>query len=261
MNKNIRYLIISERYSELSKYIEFGIIKMEEAIKELIHLNDALYIYKFARYIKNASIDKLADAIITTQNAEYIYNFAHYVKNAPINKLAHVLIDMQSTEYIANFILDDSNISVETFKNLVETFLTISNAKNLWIFILRCKSNQYIKDKLNEVFYPRNIIKELFQNLVARKDIFYIKELLKIASMEEVKQYVLETNDADFIAKFKDFITFGITNKLSVFSLSEENIFKILRRLYIQEDFKTIRQYREVFNSLFQDEEEVKRKL
>lgn len=48
MNKNIEYLIISERYLELSKYIELGIVKMEDAVNELIHLNDAFYIYRFA---------------------------------------------------------------------------------------------------------------------------------------------------------------------------------------------------------------------
>ena len=313
MNKNIEYLIISERYLELSKYIELGIVKMEDAVNELIHLNDAFYIYRFARDVKDAPIDKLADvviatqnakyiykfafdvkdapidklvdAVIATQNAEYIYEFAYDVKDAPIDKLvdaiiatqnaeyiykfardigsapvdrlANVLIDMQNAEYIANFILDISTISVETFKNLVETFLVIGNAHNIWDFIL--KYNQYIKKRLNEVFYPRNIMKELFQKLVAKKDMFYIKELLKLLSVEEVTQYVLETNDADFIVEFKTFVSF-CDNNISIYSLSDASLFQYLAKLYKANDFENIRKNREVFSSLFQNEEEIIRK-
>ena len=369
MNKNIEYLIISERYLELSKYIELGIVKMEDAVNELIHLNDAFYIYRFAWDVKDAPIDKLADAVIAAQNAKYIYRFAWDVKDAPINKLAdaviaaqnaeyiyefarnvkdapinkladaivatqnaeyiykfagsvcvapkdqladaiaatqnaeyiykfahdlygfsinklvdaiiatqnaeyiykfardigsapvdrlaNVLIDMQNAEYIANFILDISTISVETFKNLVETFLVIGNAHNIWDFIL--KYNQYIKKRLNEVFYPRNIMKELFQKLVAKKDMFYIKELLKLLSVEEVTQYVLETNDADFIVEFKTFVSF-CDNNISIYSLSDASLFQYLAKLYKANDFENIRKNREVFSSLFQNEEEIIRK-
>ena len=132
---------------------------------------------------------------------------------------------MQNAEYIANFILDISTISVETFKNLVETFLVIGNAHNIWDFIL--KYNQYIKKRL--------------------------------LSVEEVTQYVLETNDADFIVEFKTFVSF-CDNNISIYSLSDASLFQYLAKLYKANDFENIRKNREVFSSLFQNEEEIIRK-
>ena len=55
MNENIRNLIIKEKMPELSKYIELGIVKMEDVFNELMSLNNIDYFYSFALYVKGAS--------------------------------------------------------------------------------------------------------------------------------------------------------------------------------------------------------------
>ena len=81
----------------------------DEMIKNMIlniilnEMNNAKYVYNYAKVVGDAPIDKLAQAIIKLQSAEYIYKFAKDIENVPIKELAEAIIRTNNSEYIFSF--------------------------------------------------------------------------------------------------------------------------------------------------------------
>ena len=74
---------------------------IEKLAEAVISSKSPEYIYKFA---KNISVDnylgKFTDAIISTSDEYYIYAFAKNVKNAPIDKLADAIMNSNSKSFL-----------------------------------------------------------------------------------------------------------------------------------------------------------------
>ncbi len=106
------------------------ISKLEDAI---IKKNTALYIYEFAKKVKDANILKLEDAIITTWDLLYIFVFARDIKGANIQKLEDAVIqyDVMDGAYIKRFINEVSGANIEKLNES----LKVLNEKNKIAYI------------------------------------------------------------------------------------------------------------------------------
>ena len=67
-------------------------------------MNEAEYIFYFARDVKGADISFLTKEICKTKNAEYIYKFATIIKEANIFELETAIFETENLQYIILFI-------------------------------------------------------------------------------------------------------------------------------------------------------------
>lgn len=117
---------ISELYTELAKLPNAPVERLADAV---ISSEDIYWIYVFARDIKGAPVDKLANALIDLLKenffdagvlAEYMYYFANDVQHAPINKLAIAVLSSED-------VFKDSEACgyLDEFSNLVAEPLSL----------------------------------------------------------------------------------------------------------------------------------------
>lgn len=192
MNQNIRDLILkNDRLIELNTLIKLGVIKMEDAVVEVIAMGNASRIYAFARDIERAPIVKLADAMIATYNESYIYELAVYMQDKGLLneelkiKFARAIIKTKSAQFIC---LYARNIKGAPLKELAEVEIATMNAEYISYFI--CIEGAPVK--------------KLIKGLVATRDTYYINEVIRnfryyvypmIEKVEEIEKEVLAAND------------------------------------------------------------------
>ena len=336
-DKLVKRLIATKNAEYIFKFARDIIgAPIDELALGIIATKNAEYIYEFARRIKGAPIEKLALGIASTYNGCYIIYFAEFIHGAPIEKLAEAIAGTNDANNISYFILYIDEISLKTLKKLVEALLKTNDEECICEFISNIDED--LKEKLSKAFYPINIMEQLYQKLVASKDITYIRSLLDTDEtiIKIILQYITDTKDEKFvyncmhelggifayqffleIVELKDFeaiskllielnfedekpqtkfdicllenidlllgameeckdiqllqkvfngaklpivksylkiLILGIEESSSI--LSEEEKMNLLTVLYNNEDFATIRKYREVFSSLFQDKGE-----
>lgn len=193
MNQNIRDLILkNDRLIELNTLIKLGVIKMEDAVAEVIAMGNASRIYAFARDIEGAPIVKLADAMIATYNESYIYEFAVYMQDKGLLneelkvKFARAIIKTKSAQFICLYARDIKNAPL---KELTEAEIAIGDAEYLYL-------------------YARNVDvvpTGLTEREAATKNAEYIylyATNVKYASLEVLAEGMAVTEDAEYIYKF-----------------------------------------------------------
>lgn len=189
LNKNLMNLIQTIKDDEgkkINTLIKCNIISLEQATSEVINLNNAKYIYCFARYVENAPIEKLADAIIKIGNVEYIYKYVKHIEGAPVEKLIEALIKTKDKTYIQLFINDVKEFSIAAMTLKAE-------GKNFYSFL--CGINRIflneennILDKLKSIIIKNGgkrkwlkEIKKIEEEIEGQRNAILMKKMLKLA--------------------------------------------------------------------------------
>ena len=81
-------------------------------------LNDAYYIFAFARDIEGTNINKLEEAIIKSNDLYYIYTFAKDIEKSNKERLFRKLLELNDLHYINGF-LKNIDFDKEKYKNLL----------------------------------------------------------------------------------------------------------------------------------------------
>jgi len=223
----------------------------------IIRVNDALFIYRFAKDIKGANIEKLSKAIINTKVANKIYEFAYDVNNAPINDLANALIETGEINWINTFIFHVKNAPVETLVNKVIESKALYYIRELVSIDDREQKKKLILTlvTLNDLEGLVNLIKkepeyqEFITNVIIfSENIIYLNRLFENLENIELRNKVID--------KINE-----INNRtdININMLNEEQKFSYLLKLYKEEDFETIRKYREEFAFLLTGEERTRK--
>ncbi len=176
-------------------------------------------IYNFAKYVKNANIEKLENAIIRTRNAKYISMFAVCIKGANIEKLENAVILTKDNVGIVWFATNVQGANVEKLENVVIKFLDakciynfardVKNADiaKLTIAILNTKNLEYINSfmllsKTNLVYIGsktcysllseglEQLTKEKFLNIKNSKNIG--RDIFNQGLSEEIRQQFID---------------------------------------------------------------------
>lgn len=249
----------------LNLLIESKIVDLELATKEVIKSNDAEAIYYFARYIKNADKKVLAEKIISTNNAfyicefaflegvlpdilidkiislkdgKYIYYLAKNLKSAPIEKLSLAMLNTTNPEFIYFFLLYVPNVPIKMFINHLMKLGSYEYIARLIIFYEQSKIEKDSKE--NPV---TNYLENHYLDLL---------EFMKTCSDKlQIKKCLDELKTKEFRKVFKN---------IYLNTLNEEEKLKALKELYINNDFATIKENRNTFQSLFQNSVENKQK-
>ncbi|MBE6154022.1 MAG: hypothetical protein E7163_00385 [Firmicutes bacterium] len=230
---------------------------IERLMNAIIRVNDALFIYRFAKDIKGANIEKLSKAIINTKVANKIYEFAYDVNNAPINDLANALIETGEINWINTFIFHVKNAPVETLVNKVIESKALYYIRELVSIDDREQKKKLILTlvTLNDLEGLVNLIKkepeyqEFITNVIIfSENIIYLNRLFENLENIELRNKVID--------KINE-----INNRtdININMLNEEQKFSYLLKLYKEEDFETIRKYREEFAFLLTGEERTRK--
>lgn len=86
---------------------------------EIISTGDLEYIYRFAKDIKGASVDKLVGAIIDSGESEYMYKCAKDVNGAPMDVLVEGVINSCNDYFMTQFALNIPNVPVDKLADVV----------------------------------------------------------------------------------------------------------------------------------------------
>ena len=115
----------------------------------LNEMNNAKYIYNYAKVIGAAPIDVLVDALIRIGNPEYIYYFARDIKRAPIDKLARAIIEINDPEYIYYFAKGVVGAPVEL---LTDAIIKCGNITYMELFVhINNVSKEKVKTAINRL--------------------------------------------------------------------------------------------------------------
>ena len=248
----------------LNLLIESKIVDLELATKEVIKSNDAEAIYYFARYIKNADKKVLAEKIISTNNAfyicefaflegvlpdilidkiislkdgKYIYYLAKNLKSAPIEKLSLAMLNTTNPEFIYFFLLYVPNVPIKMFINHLMNLGSYEYIAKLIIFYDNSQTQKEVQEN-SIIKYLETHYLDLLEYMKTCPDILTIKSLNNLKSVELQKTFL----------------------SLYLNLLNDEEKLKALKELYINNDFETIRENRDIFSKLFKEDNEIMRK-
>lgn len=223
-----------------------------ELADKVIELNVTEWLYKFAKKVKGAPIEKLAEALIKTGNAYYSYWFAKEVPNAPIDKLAEVIIASNNANYIYAFAEDIPNAPIN---DLINAFVTSKGAVEHtnkfvdWVIKVESISFEEIARKFIATNNPElitefaihaakhniynNIIIELANSVIASNNAEYIYKFIKNVSnapIDDLIQAIIDLNDLKYICLLvKDY-----------HKLSKDNIKKLFDAIIRAFDIKNM---------------------
>lgn len=137
MNKYMLKLFNDGRKNDckiIKNLITVGILDYDYVIKSAIETKDAVIIYNIALNIaKEEDLLHLVNAICKTGEAEYIYYFAKKIKGAPIEILAEAICNTNDAKYIYYFAKDIIDSPIEILEN---TICKINDAKYIYFFAL-----------------------------------------------------------------------------------------------------------------------------
>lgn len=268
MNQNLRDIILNVEKNQgklLNLLIDSKIVDLELATAEVMASNDAQAIYYFARYINGADKDSLEEKIINTndpyyicefaclkgvspealinkiislKDGRYIYYLARNLKSAPIEKLTFAMLNTNDPKFIYFFLMYVPNVPIKVFINHLMNLGSYEYIARLIIFYEQSKIEKDSKE--NPV---TNYLENHYLDLL---------EFMKTCSDKlQIKKCLDELKTKEFRKVFKN---------IYLNTLNEEEKLKALKELYINNDFETIRENRNTFQSLFQNSVENKQK-
>ena len=193
MNQNIRDLILkNSSLVELNTLIKLGVIKMDDAVAEVITMGNYSRIYAFVRDIEEAPIVKLADAMIATHNEIYIYELAIYMQDKGLLneelkvKFARAIIKTKSVQFIYLYARDIKNAPL---KELTDAEIDIGDAEYIYL---------YARD-VNVA--PTRLTERMAETKNAEFIYLYATKI-KYASLKVLAEGIMATQNAEYIYKF-----------------------------------------------------------
>lgn len=210
MNYNLRELIDNSDWDLINQLIKLGTIQLDVAVNEVMEMNNAKYIYYFAREVDGAPIKELARGMLQTKEAEYIYYFAYDIDEAPIYVLAQAVIKAKDARYIYEFARD---IEGAPIAELAQGVIQTKDAA--WIYRFAhdvegapikelARAVLQMKDAHNIFHFARDIagapIEMLVNGLIELKSYFWIGLILSTIGTQnsnrkgngELEKYALE---------------------------------------------------------------------
>ncbi len=218
MNRNLQLLLNNinvDNGNKVNYLIKCNVLSIEDIAFEVLKSKDAKYIYSVARYIDDAPIDKLTDAIIEIGDVEYIYKFARDVKGVPIDKFADSIIKIGDAEYIYKFARDVKGVPIDKF---VDSIIKTGDAEYIYRFArnVKCVPIDKLADaiiKIGEAEYiyrfARNVkdapIDKLADAIIKIGEAEYIYKFaidVKDAPIDKLADSIIEIGDAKYIYYF-----------------------------------------------------------
>ena len=196
-------LIINELNKEYnSKYAENLAYLLENHLissDKVSNITNPKYILYLAYHnVKNAPIEKLADAIIATNNAEYIYHFARDAKKAPVKKLAAAVVASGNAEFISSFISLNGIIKNVPLDILIKGLIKTKNVPYIYDIICNFDFCNFtvknINNIINEILViDKTLIPDILKNIdniphyINAGSIVFLNQLLTLTNTEHLK--------------------------------------------------------------------------
>lgn len=182
---NLAYVVY-----DVSVYIE-GISKkdIDRLADYIINYGNIMYIYQFAKNVKNAPAYRLADVMIKKGSIEYIYEFAKNVEGAPIDRLADAIIKSKKTEYIYKFATEIKGAPINL---LIDALIEL---KDSWYLC------HIARDTTDEVL-KRKIFNTILYEIRNAKDIYICAKFMVDSDICEIEKALIAAGNAEYIYKF-----------------------------------------------------------
>ena len=159
--------------------------------QKLIELNNAKYIYLYAKYVQNANIELLENALIALNNLEYIYLFAKDIKKSNIEKLTRAIAKSLDMAYIIKFAKDIENVDLDIFER---TLIREGDVEKIIAFIKgvpSCNTLKMIKAVI--VFGTDDQISNFLNNNT-------------LVNIEQIKNYLINEKDYMALCKLANYV-------------------------------------------------------
>ena len=246
-SKNIIKKILIERElnklflsKDIDTIIKVGLIIDDKDCnyqKRLISLNNAFYIYRYAKEVKSSNIELLENAIIDLNDLEYIYLFAKDIENADINKLESIIIKSNNIDYLIKFY---NNIKNCNTKLIEDTIVNYRKIDKLIKFAIKCRNinlNRIQKivleygkseDIVNFCNYVKGIdIKYIEDEIIKRKDyrtIYKIAATINNSDKYKLEETIINSNNAKYIYRFATYVKGANIEKLEEAIIKTNNL-------------------------------------
>jgi len=235
MLKYLRYSYFQKLLLELSsleKDIKEYRRKARELEKAVIKDNNPFLAFHLAREISvfHLSTKKLENFVINNASSDLIYRYARDVKNANINKLQNALISKKDTIALAKFAIfvrgSDKRIILDIIKkenNAKAAYLFIKHIKYLNIneiknIIIHSKKPRYLFELAKKTKSKKEL--EIIEDLIIlSKSDLYVRLFAKHihgANIEKLENRIIRSNNKTEMIKFAKEIKSPRLNKLLI---------------------------------------------
>lgn len=202
----------------VAKYVEGINVENINRLAEKVKVADLGFrrnydiIYWFAKEVKNAPVDLLADGlIIALKNSQkdgslladilaYIYKFCKDVKNAPIKKFADALINLRWPFAMLEFA---KNVKKAPIRELALGIIETKSAEIMYLFARDIKSKKVPMDELIDALIKTKSAEYIYQFArdVKGAPIDRLEDGI-IRSVENSKNKMIESNKVGYICDF-----------------------------------------------------------
>lgn len=249
MNYNLKRLIDNvekDKGTMLNDLIDMGIVSLEALIREVVSMRDARKIHRLQLLLKahNFPLEVIVEEVIATNNIRFITDVTSLMNflghKELVNKLSLVILESNDVFAKIHIAKTIPGVSIPTVFHQV---LISGNLNAIASLLKQVDFNKENKKKLAFDIYVEENVEQLLEVILKPENIDFI-----IQTKEDL-------HDLTLVSYFNQFIVdFGKT------LIGETDLFASLLELYQKRDFDTIRKYKDVFSSLFQDDEEIRRK-
>ena len=174
-------------------------------------LNDAETIF-YCAFIKDAPIDKLADAILKTENEEYIFLFLTTVPNVTTDILIDFILNSRNSDYIYNVAKKVPNAPIDKLADAIIKANTLKGAPiekllnaTLEINHIGIRTDEVYRFALNlqengQIFFDK-LVTAIIESGNAEYIYKFAKDI-KNAPIDILADAIIKTGNAEYIYKF-----------------------------------------------------------
>lgn len=246
MNYNLRKLIDNVKKDKgfmLNDLIDMGIVNLDALVKEVISTKDVHKIHFLLMNLKthNLFLEGIIEEAIATKDIGFIVELTSLMNFLGYKELVYKLsLEVLNSDNLFAMIHLAQTIPGVSFDAVFNRVLASDDNLQVIVSLLkRVDFNKEDKDKL-----PFDIYVEKNSNKL-------LEVILKPENLDFLVQTRQELKDATIISYFNQFIADMVKQ-----SIQQTDLFTYLLELYQKEDFETIRNNREIFSTLFKDEDE-----
>lgn len=187
------YLVFEQTYQNLSDYkFASNNLKLDQIQEEIIRTNNTAHAYFFA-FETNYKIHKMQAVVLKNADPKYLYKFARFIPQADIKKIAKILAEQVTNEkkfvrYAHSFLKHVKGANVLQFK---DTIMASGKPRYLYWMAKHLKSRKEIAQIENQIINAKSFT---YARLMAQ----YIPG----ADLSKLEQFILDSGNVKQIKKF-----------------------------------------------------------
>lgn len=185
--------------------------------QQLISMNNAKYIYLYAKYVEKANVELLENALVELNDLEYIYLFARDVKNSSTMRLEKIIAQSLNINYIIKFANEVEHVNINLFEDMLIGEGCIAKLIEYVNSVTKCNRFRIIQKIINSGT-PKEIMdlkkkqdllgkKPIEDELMMHNDYIVICKFMNYSQRKkELEDYILKSGNAKAIYTYaKDY--------------------------------------------------------